>query len=80
MDNEERRKSNSQASTTAFSTQQSLSALPDELARRLDLVDQVITRGVKPSLLNMPVFRHASESAVPQLATVFGNASTYALY
>ena len=41
MDDAERRRSGSLASTAAFSTQPSLSALPDELARRLDLVDQV---------------------------------------
>ncbi|DBA97523.1 hypothetical protein WJX77_009223 [Trebouxia sp. C0004] len=39
--NEERQRSGSSASTTALSHQLSLSALPDELARRLDLVDQV---------------------------------------
>ncbi|KAL0035168.1 hypothetical protein WJX79_004418 [Trebouxia sp. C0005] len=38
---EERQRSGSLASTTALSHQLSLSALPDELARRLDLVDQV---------------------------------------
>ena len=43
MDDEERQRSNSLASTTALSYQLSLSALPDELARRLDLVDQVST-------------------------------------
>ncbi|KAL3149110.1 hypothetical protein ABBQ32_001950 [Trebouxia sp. C0010 RCD-2024] len=37
----ERQRSNSLSSTTALSHQLSLSALPDELARRLDLVDQV---------------------------------------
>lgn len=38
---EERQRSGSLASTTALSHQLSLSALPDELARRLELVDQV---------------------------------------
>ena len=38
---EERQRSNSLASTTALSHQLSLSALPNDLARRLDLVDQV---------------------------------------
>lgn len=39
--NEERRRSGAFASTTASLSQDSLLALPDELARRLDLVDQV---------------------------------------
>lgn len=38
---EDRLRSNSLASTTALSHQLSLSALPDELARRLDIIDQV---------------------------------------
>lgn len=38
----DRQRSHSLASTTALSRQLSLSALPDELARRLDLADQVI--------------------------------------
>ena len=38
---EDRLRSNSLASTNALSHQLSLSALPDELARRLDIIDQV---------------------------------------
>jgi len=51
---EERKRSGSLASTTALSHQLSLSALPDELARRLDLVDQVRFVARRDPLLSMP--------------------------
>ena len=51
---EERQRSGSLASTTALSHQLSLSALPDELARRLDLVDQVNFVARRDTLLSMP--------------------------
>jgi len=51
---EERQRSGSLASTTALSHQLSLSALPDELARRLDLVDQVSFVARRDTLLSMP--------------------------
>lgn len=51
---EERPRSGSLASTTALSHQLSLSALPDELARRLDLVDQVRSVARRSYLLSMP--------------------------
>ena len=50
----ERQRSGSLASTTALSHQLSLSALPDELARRLDLVDQVRSVTRRDTLLSMP--------------------------
>ena len=51
---EERKRSGSLASTTALSHQLSLSALPDELAKRLDLVDQVRFVARRDALLSMP--------------------------
>ncbi len=51
---EERQRSGSLASTTALSHQLSLSALPDELARRLDLVDQVRSVMPRDTLLSLP--------------------------
>jgi hypothetical protein len=51
---EERQRSGSLASTTALSHQLSLSALPDELARRLDLVDQVRSVTRRDTVLSMP--------------------------
>lgn len=59
----DRQRSHSLASTTALSRQLSLSALPDELARRLDLADQVkrsqppLDAVLKPQLLR---HRHAT--------------------
>lgn len=59
----DRQRSHSLASTTALSRQLSLSALPDELARRLDLADQVmhsqfwLDAVLKPQMLRK---RHAT--------------------
>lgn len=60
MDDAERRRSGSLASTAAFSTQPSLSALPDELARRLDLVDQVMV-----DMRNSAFAEHAGNTTYP---------------
>lgn len=60
--NAERQRSNSLSSTTALTHQLSLSAFPDELARRLDLVDQVTSYQTRHCVtkLQLPRVRHAT--------------------